>query len=144
MDKYRLTNMKKSLLSLGVLSTVCFMSGCGSDDVIPEITPVPERYSNIEDYYEFSIQDGEAVKWYNLWTLSFFRKHTKDNIDFYSLNGTGVAIDKQAVYYVLENVNNGIILTENMVDYDYEKLHYELDNRDYPNKETFEKYINKL
>ena len=49
MDKYRLTNMKKNLLSLGVLSTVCFMSGCGSDDVIPEITPVPERYSNIED-----------------------------------------------------------------------------------------------
>ena len=48
------------------------------------------------------------------------------------------------MYYVLENVNNGIILTENMVDYDYEKLHYELDNRDYPNKETFEKYINKL
>lgn len=65
MDKYRLTNMKKNLLSLGVLSTVCFMSGCGSDDVIPEITPVPERYSNIEDYYEFSIQDGEAVQ-YNI------------------------------------------------------------------------------
>lgn len=41
------------------------MSGCGSDDVIPEITPVPERYSNIEDYYEFSIQDGEAVQ-YNI------------------------------------------------------------------------------
>lgn len=74
----------------------------------------------------------------------FFRKHTKDNIDFYSLNGTVVAIDKQAMYYVLENVNNGIILTENMVDYDYEKLHYELDNTDYPNKETFEKYIKKL
>ena len=65
MDKYRLTNVKKNLLSLGVLSTVCFMSGCGSDDVIPEITPVPERYSNIEDYYEFSIQDGEAVQYYN-------------------------------------------------------------------------------
>lgn len=65
MDKYRLTNMKKNLLPLGVLSTVCFMSGCGSDDVIPEITPVPERYSNIEDYYEFSIQDGEAVQYYN-------------------------------------------------------------------------------
>ena len=65
MDKYRLTNMKKKLLSLGVLSTVCFMSGCGSDDVIPEITPVPERYSNIEDYYEFPIQDGEAVQYYN-------------------------------------------------------------------------------
>ena len=31
------------------------MSGCGSDDVIPEITPVPE----------FSIQDGEAVQYYN-------------------------------------------------------------------------------
>ena len=41
------------------------MSGCGSDDVIPEITPVLERYSNIEDYYEFSIQDGEAVQYYN-------------------------------------------------------------------------------
>ena len=65
MDKYRLTNMKKNLLSLGVLSTACFMSGCGSDDVIPEITPVPERYSNIEDYYEFPIQDGEAVQYYN-------------------------------------------------------------------------------
>ena len=74
----------------------------------------------------------------------FFRKHTKDNMDFYSLNGTGVAISSQAMYYVLENINNRIILTENRVDYDYEKLHYELDNIDYPNKETFEKYIKKL
>ncbi len=74
----------------------------------------------------------------------FFRKHIKNNIIFYSLNGTGVAIDKQAIYYVLENVNNRIILTENKVDYDYKKLHYELNNTDYPNKETFEKYIKKL
>lgn len=50
-----------------------------------------------------------------------------------------MAIDKQAIYYVLERV----ILTENRVDYDYEKLYYELDNTDYPNKETFEKYIKK-
>ena len=74
----------------------------------------------------------------------FFRKHTKDNVYFYSLNGTGVAIDKQAMYYTLENINNRIVLKENRVDYDYEKLHYELDNIDYHNKETFEKYIKKL
>ena len=95
----------------------------------------------------YSIYEAESPGG-NDWEMKiyfhFVRKHTKDNTDFYSLNGTGVAIDKQAVYYVLENVNNGIILTENMVDYDYEKLHYELDNTDYPNKETFEKYIKKL
>lgn len=55
-----------------------------------------------------------------------------------------VAIEKQAMYYVLESINNKIILTENMVDYDYEKLYCELDNIDYPNKKTFEKYIKKL
>ena len=55
-----------------------------------------------------------------------------------------VAIEKQAMYYVLESINNKIIFTENMVDYDYEKLYFELDNIDYPNKKTFEKYIKKL
>ncbi len=50
-----------------------------------------------------------------------------------------MVIDKQAIYYVLERV----ILTENRVDYNYEKLYYELDNTDYSNKETFEKYIKK-
>ena len=55
-----------------------------------------------------------------------------------------VAIEKQAMYYVLESINNKIIFTENIVDYDYEKLYFELDNIDYPNKKTFEKYIKKL
>lgn len=91
--------------------------------------------------------EGKRVDEYNgiiYGHYHFFRKHTKDNVDFYSLNGTGVAIDKQAIYYVLENINNEIVLTENKVDYDYEKLYYELDNTDYPNKEIFEKYIKKL
>lgn len=94
-----------------------------------------------------SLFGGKRVDEYNgiiYGHYHFFRKHTKDNIDFYSLNETGVAIDKQAMYYVLENINNRIILTENVADYDYEKLHYELDNTDYPNKEIFEKYIRKI
>lgn len=93
------------------------------------------------------LYEGKIVNEYNSIIYGhyhFFKKHIENNISFYSLNGTGVAIDKQAMYYVLENNNNEIILTENRVDYDYLKLYYELDNTDYPNKETFEKYIKKL
>lgn len=74
----------------------------------------------------------------------FFRNHLVNNIKFYSLNGTGVAIDKQAVYYTLEIVDEQILLTEHKVDYDYKKLYNDLDNMEYPNKSTFQKYINKV
>ncbi len=73
----------------------------------------------------------------------FFRKHIVNNVELYSLNGTGVAIKKEAIYYTLEVVDGKILLTENKVNYNYEKLYSDLEKIDYPNKNKFEVYIQK-
>ncbi len=74
----------------------------------------------------------------------FYREHKVNGVEFYSLNGSGVGIDKQAIYYTLEVENDEIIVKENKVDYDYEKVYSELEHLDYPNKETFKRYIKKI
>lgn len=74
----------------------------------------------------------------------FYKHHKLNNTAFYSLNGTGVAIDKKAIYYILEEKNGTFNILEQAVDYEYAKLYNDLDNIDYPNKKTFEKYIRKI
>ncbi len=74
----------------------------------------------------------------------FYRHHKFNQTEFYSLNGTGVAIDKAAIYYILEEKNGELDIVEQSVDYEYLKLYKELDNINYPNKKTFEKYIGKI
>lgn len=66
------------------------------------------------------------------------------NIEFYFLNGTGVAINNKSIYYVLETIGGKFNISEKSVNYDFERLCQELDNIDYPNKKTFEKYIRKV
>lgn len=66
------------------------------------------------------------------------------NIEFYFLNGTGVTINNKSIYYVLETIGGKFNISEKSVNYDFERLCQELDNIDYPNKKTFEKYIRKV
>ena len=74
----------------------------------------------------------------------FHKYHKIKNIEFYSLNGTGVAIDTKSIYYVLELIDGKLNVSRKSVDYDFEKLYQELDSIDYPNKKTFERYIRKI
>lgn len=74
----------------------------------------------------------------------FYRYHKMKNIEFYSLNGTGVAVNNNSIYYVLETIDGRLNISEKSVNYDFERLYQELDNTDYPNKKTFEKYIRKI
>lgn len=74
----------------------------------------------------------------------FYRYHKMKNIEFYSLNGTGVAINNKSIYYVLETIDGKLNISEKSVNYDFGTLYQELDNTDYPNKKTFEKYIRKI
>lgn len=90
---------------------------------------------------------GNTIDNYNLIIYGhyhFYRHHKMKNTEFYSLNGTGVAIDTKAIYYILEDNNGKINISEQSVNYEYKKLYKELDNIDYPNKKTFEKYIRKI
>ena len=74
----------------------------------------------------------------------FYRHHKSNDIEFYSLNGTGVAIDKEAIYYILEDEKGQLTISEQSIAYDYQKLYDDLDSIDYPNKKTFEKYIKRI
>ena len=68
----------------------------------------------------------------------FEREHTLGNTLLNSLNGTGVAIIDKAVYYILEN---GERLIKYEIPYDYEKVFKEVEEKDFPNKDTFKKVI---
>lgn len=91
--------------------------------------------------------NGKTVREFNMVIFGhyhFYREHKANGIDFYSLNGGGVAIDKQAIYYTLETEKDKVVILENKVEYDYEKVYDELEHIDYPNKRTFAKYIKKI
>ena len=90
---------------------------------------------------------GNTVKNYDCIIFGhyhFYRHHKSNDIEFYSLNGTGVAIDKEAIYYILEDEKGQLTISEQSIAYDYQKLYDDLDSIDYPNKKTFEKYIKRI
>lgn len=71
----------------------------------------------------------------------FDRTHEVDGIKMRCLNGTGVAILDKAVYYILDCKCEEVSLEKFEIPYDYKNVCYMLDNINYPNKETFCKYI---
>ena len=72
----------------------------------------------------------------------FERNHELRGTKLHCLNGTGVAITDKAIYYILESSDSGIELKRYEVPYDYEKAFKETEEIDFPNKDTFKKYIN--
>ena len=66
MDKYKLIQMKKRLIALGMAGVILGTVGCSrSKTGEPEIDPIPDEYSNVEDYYKYVVKNGEAIKLYN-------------------------------------------------------------------------------
>ena len=68
MDKNKLIEMKKRLLALGLAGVMVGTAGCTSsknEPQEPRRTAISQEYYNIEDYYKYAIQNGEAVKLYN-------------------------------------------------------------------------------
>ena len=73
----------------------------------------------------------------------FDKKYEVDNIKIHCLNGTGVSISNKTVYYLLDYKDSEISLEKIETPYDYKSVYDKLDNMNYPNKETFCKYISK-
>lgn len=66
MDKKKLLKSKKKLLALSLVGVMIGTTGCASDkNSEPSRMTISEEYNNIEDYYKYVIQNGEAVKLYN-------------------------------------------------------------------------------
>lgn len=82
MDKNKLIEIKKRLLALGLAGVMLGTAGCTSnkdENGVPKRNDIPSTYSNIEDYYKYVMQNGEAVKLYkaeNVYLL--FDKETYD------------------------------------------------------------------
>lgn len=67
MGKDKLMEVKKRLLVVGLANIVIRTTRCSNSNKneIFEIVPIPLGYSNVDDYYRYVIQDGEAVQVYN-------------------------------------------------------------------------------
>ena len=68
MDKYKLIEIKKRLLALGLAGVMLGTAGCTSnkdENGVPKHVSISSEYSNVDDYYKYVMQNGEAVKLYN-------------------------------------------------------------------------------
>lgn len=68
MDKNKLIEIKKRLLALGLAGVMLGTAGCTSnkdENGVPKRVSISSEYSNVDDYYKYVMQNGEAVKLYN-------------------------------------------------------------------------------
>lgn len=68
MDKYKLIQIKKRLIALGLAGVMLGTAGCASsknENGEPSRVSISQEHSNVEDYYKYVMQNGEAVKLYN-------------------------------------------------------------------------------
>lgn len=68
MEKDKLMEIKKRLLALGLAGVMVGTVGCSGskgEDKVPKHHSIPSKYSHVDDYYKYAIQNGEAVKLYN-------------------------------------------------------------------------------
>lgn len=81
MDKNKLIEIKKRLFALGLASIMIGMTGCSNnnDNGVPNRIAISEEHNNVENYYKYVMQDGEAVKQYNSQNVYLlFNKDTYD------------------------------------------------------------------
>lgn len=82
MDKNKLIEIKRRLLALGLAGVMLGTAGCTSnkdENGVPKHCSISSEYSNIDNYYKYAMQNGEAVKLYkaeNIYLL--FDKETYD------------------------------------------------------------------
>lgn len=69
MNKYKLIQMKKKLMALGLAGVMLGTAGCTSNKNEnggePSRVSVSQDHSNVENYYKYAMQNGKAVKLYN-------------------------------------------------------------------------------
>lgn len=126
MEKEQLNTLKKKLLALGLATTMFGVTGCAKidEDGIPKRQPISAEYSQVEDYYKYVIQSGEAVKLYkaeNVYLM--FNKETYEPEEY--IYDT-VLWDLGGQLYDLESeellvYSSGIIDTYNEEYYNYLK-----------------------
>jgi len=137
MDKNKLIEIKKRLLALGLAGVMIGTAGCASikdENGIPKHVSISSEYSNVDDYYKYVMQNGEAVKLYNSANVYLlFDKETYEvseyiyrdyvtwfgGVELYDLeseemlvygNGINTAYNKEYYKYIIEN-NYQVCLT---------------------------------
>lgn len=73
MNKNNLIEIKKKLLVLGLAGVMLGTAGCASnkdegnkdENGVPKLFSISTKYSNVDEYYKYVIQNGQAVKLYN-------------------------------------------------------------------------------
>ncbi len=129
MDKNKLIEIKKRLLALGLASVMLGTAGCTSnkdENGVPKHVTISSEYSNVDDYYKYVMQNGEAVKLYNSANVYlFFNKETYEVSEyiFYKKNILG-GLGCHVELYDLQNENiivysDGISTTYNEEYYKY-------------------------
>jgi len=87
MDKNKLIKIKKRLLALGLAGVMIGTTGCSTNnnDVngVPKRVSISSVYSNVNNYYKYVIQNGEAVKVYNSQNVYLlFNKETYEETEY--------------------------------------------------------------
>lgn len=126
MDKYKLIQMKKRLLALGLAGVMLVATRCTSnknENGEPSRVSISQSYSNIEDYYKYVMQNGKAVKLYNSQNVYLLYNKETYEVNEYILQkpvtwfGGGKLYDletEEILFY-----NNGIATTYNGEFYKY-------------------------
>ena len=129
MDKNKLIEIKKRLLTLGLAGVMIGTAGCTSnkdEKGVPKNVSISSEYSNVDDYYKYVIQNGEAVKLYNSANVYLlFNKETYEVSEYiyYRRNVLG-GLGSHVELYDLPNENmivysDGISTTYNEEYYKY-------------------------
>lgn len=129
MDKNKLIEIKKRLLALGLAGVMLGTAGCTSnkdENGVPKRVSISSEYSNVDDYYKYVMQNGEAVKLYNSANVYLlFNKETYEVSEyiFYKKNILG-GLGSRVELYDLPNENmivysDGVSTTYNEEYYKY-------------------------
>ena len=129
MDKNKLIEIKKRLLALGLAGVMIGTAGCTSnkdENGVPKHVSISSEYSNIDDYYKYVMQNGEAVKLYNSANVYLlFNKETYEVSEYiYYRRNILVGLGSHVELYDLPNENmivysDGISTTYNEEYYKY-------------------------
>ena len=128
MDKNKLIQMKKRLLALGLAGVIFGTTGCNNnnnknENGVPSRIPISEEHYNIEEYYKYVMQDGEAEKQYNSQNIYLlFNKETYDVKEYIFTNDVTIFGGAELYDLVTEEMlvyGDGIATTYNRNFFEY-------------------------
>ena len=135
MDKNKLIEIKKRLLALGLAGVMLGTAGCTSnkdENGIPKHVSISSEYSNVDDYYKYVMQNGEAVKLYNSANVYLlFNKETYEVSEYiyYERNILG-GLGTHVELYDLPNENMIVYSDGIRTTYNEEYYKYLIENND--------------